>query len=102
MKLSDSIAHRKLALCGGADTMPALGFGTLVANAAERRNATRTALQTGFRHLDCSERYRNDEQVGQAIRDAIQAGWLNRNGLFVTTKLWNNNHRGTPWLDCYP
>ena len=73
--------------------MPALGFGTLIPDAAETRTATRTALETGFRHLDCSERYRNEGQVGQAIREAIQAGWLNRNDLFVTTKLWNNNHR---------
>ena len=73
--------------------MPALGFGTLIPDAAETRNATRTALETGFRHLDCSERYRNEEQVGQAIQEATQAGWLNRRDLFVTTKLWNNNHR---------
>jgi alcohol dehydrogenase (NADP+) len=93
MKQSDSIAHREFPLRGGAGTMPALGFGTLIPDAAETRTATRTALETGFRHLDCSERYRNEEQVGQAIREAIQAGWLNRNHLFVTTKLWNNNHR---------
>ena len=73
--------------------MPALGFGTLIPDATETRNATKTALETGFRHLDCSERYRNEEQVGQAIREAIDSGWLNREKLFVTTKLWNNNHR---------
>jgi len=93
MKQSASIAHREFPLRGGAGTMPALGFGTLSRYAAESRTATRTALETGFRHLDCSERYRNEDQVGQAIREAIQAGWLNRNHLFVTTKLWNNNHR---------
>jgi alcohol dehydrogenase (NADP+) len=93
MKQSDSIAHREFPLRAGAGTMPALGFGTLIPDAAETRTATRTALETGFRHLDCSERYRNEEQVGQAIQECIQAGWLNRNHLFVTTKLWNNNHR---------
>lgn len=93
MKQSNGIAHREFPLRGGAGKMPALGFGTLIPDAAETRTATRTALQTGFRHLDCSERYRNEEQVGQAIREVIQAGWLKRNDLFVTTKLWNNNHR---------
>jgi aldehyde reductase len=73
--------------------MPALGFGTLIADATETRNATRTALETGFRHLDCAERYRNEEQVGEAIREAIQAGSFTREDLFITTKLWNNNHR---------
>jgi len=73
--------------------MPALGFGTLIPDSTETRNATRTAIQAGFRHLDCAERYRNEEQVGQAIREAIQAGWIDRKSLFATTKLWNNNHR---------
>jgi len=73
--------------------MPALGFGTLIPGATETRNATRTALEAGFRHLDCAERYRNEEQVGEAIQQAIQADLLTRQDLFITTKLWNNNHR---------
>lgn len=73
--------------------MPALGFGTLIADASETRTATRAALDTGFRHLDCAERYRNEEQVGQAIRESIQGGSFKRGDLFVTTKLWNSNHR---------
>jgi alcohol dehydrogenase (NADP+) len=93
MTQSESFRNRKLPLRGGAGTMPALGFGTLIPDATETRNATRTALEAGFRHFDCAERYRNEEQVGQAIRDAILAGWINRNDLFITTKLWNNNHR---------
>jgi diketogulonate reductase-like aldo/keto reductase len=93
MTQSESFRNRKLPLRGGAGTMPALGFGTLIPDATETRNATRTALEAGFRHLDCSERYRNEEQVGQAIREALQAGWISRNDMFITTKLWNNNHR---------
>lgn len=73
--------------------MPALGFGTLIPDATETRNATRTALDAGFRHFDCSERYRNEEQVGSALREAVQAGRVSRDDLFITTKLWNNNHR---------
>src|SRR5215472_12997481 len=93
MMQSDSLRSRKIPFRGGAGAMPALGFGTLIPDATETRNATRTAIQAGFRHLDCAERYRNEEQVGQAIREAIQAGWIERNDLFITTKLWNNNHR---------
>jgi diketogulonate reductase-like aldo/keto reductase len=47
----------------------------------------------GFRHLDCAKRYRNEEAVGEAMEDSIRAGTLRRDELFVTTKLWNNNHR---------
>jgi aldehyde reductase len=80
-------------LRGGSGKMPALGFGTLIADASETRTATKAALDAGFRHLDCAERYRNEEQVGEAIRESIRGGSLNRPDLFVTTKLWNSNHR---------
>jgi len=93
MKQSNSLKDRKLPLRGGRGTIPALGFGTLIADATETREATRTALDTGFRHFDCAERYRNEEQVGEAIREALQAGSVSRGDLFITTKLWNNNHR---------
>ena len=73
--------------------MPALGFGTLIPDASETRTATKTALEVGFRHLDCAERYRNEEQVGEAIRESMLGGSFKRGDLFVTTKLWNSNHR---------
>ncbi|MBM7484323.1 diketogulonate reductase-like aldo/keto reductase [Bradyrhizobium canariense] len=50
-------------------------------------------MEAGFRHLDCAERYRNEEAVGDALREAFKAGTLQRKDLFVTTKLWNTNHR---------
>jgi alcohol dehydrogenase (NADP+) len=93
MEQPNNLRYRELPLREGSGTMPALGFGTLIADATETRNATRTALEAGFRHLDCAERYRNEEQVGEAIREAIQAGLLTREDLFITTKLWNTNHR---------
>jgi alcohol dehydrogenase (NADP+) len=80
-------------LRGGTGTMPAVGFGTLISIATVTRNTTGAALEAGFRHLDCAERYRNEEQVGEAIRESLQRGTFTREDLFITTKLWNNNHR---------
>ncbi len=40
--------------------MPVLGFGTLIPDAAGTISATRDALEAGFRHFDCAERYRNE------------------------------------------
>jgi diketogulonate reductase-like aldo/keto reductase len=44
--------------------MPVLGFGTLIPDAAATMSATRDALEAGFRHFDCAERYRNEREVG--------------------------------------
>jgi aldehyde reductase len=73
--------------------MPALGFGTLVSDSRETRNATIAAVEAGFRHLDCAERYRNEDEVGAALKHLFAAGIVRREDLFVTTKVWNNNHR---------
>jgi alcohol dehydrogenase (NADP+) len=73
--------------------MPALGFGTLIPDAAETINATRGALEAGFRHFDCAERYRNEREVGEALQAGLAAGTIVRDDIFITTKLWNTNHR---------
>ena len=73
--------------------MPALGFGTLIPNSAETISATRNALAAGFRHFDCAERYRNESAVGEALQAGLAAEGIGREDVFVTTKLWNTNHR---------
>ena len=73
--------------------MPVLGFGTLIPDAAATISATRDALETGFRHFDCAERYRNEREVGEALQAGLAAGGIAREDIFVTTKLWNTNHR---------
>jgi diketogulonate reductase-like aldo/keto reductase len=93
MTNSDTLRYTKIHLAHGSGELPAVGFGTLIPDPVATRLATRAALETGFRHLDCAERYRNEAAVGDAIQDAFKAGTLERKDLFVTTKLWNSNHR---------
>jgi len=50
-------------------------------------------LEAGFRHFDCAERYRNEDAVGEAMREVFDTGRIRREEVFVTTKLWNSNHR---------
>ena len=93
MKTSETLRDTKICLAHGSGELPAVGFGTLIPDPVVTRQATKVALEAGFRHLDCAERYRNEEAVGDAIQDALKAGILRREDLFVTTKLWNTNHR---------
>jgi diketogulonate reductase-like aldo/keto reductase len=93
MKTPDDIRFKKFPLAHGSGAMPAVGFGTLIPDPLVTRQATRTALEVGFRHFDCAERYRNEEAVGEAMQDVFKAGAIKREDVFVTTKIWNTNHR---------
>jgi alcohol dehydrogenase (NADP+) len=73
--------------------MPALGFGTLIPDPALTITATRGAIEAGFRHFDCAERYRNEREVGEALQAGLAGEGIAREDIFVTTKLWNSNHR---------
>ena len=93
MTAPDAVRRSRIRLADGQGAMPAVGFGTLIPDLAATKQATKAALEVGFRHLDCAERYRNEEPVGDAIREIFDAGTVRREDLFVTTKLWNTNHR---------
>jgi len=93
MPVPDSLRYTKFPLANGSAAIPALGFGTLIPDPLATKQATRAALEVGFRHFDCAERYRNEEAVGEAMHEVFSAGTIRREDVFVTTKLWNNNHR---------
>lgn len=93
MAAPDTLRYAKIPLTHGSGAIPALGFGTLIPDPLATKHATKTALETGFRHFDCSERYRNERAVGDAMQEVFKAGTIQRKDVFVTTKVWNNNHR---------
>jgi len=67
--------------------MPLLGLGVFQAQEGnEVINAIHYALETGYRHIDTAAIYRNEEGVGKAIKDSK----VDRNELFITTKVWNS------------
>src|SRR4051795_10317868 len=93
MNVSNDFRTVKIPLDDEAGQMPALGFGTLIPDPATTISATRDALEAGFRHFDCAERYRNEREVGEALQAWLAATGIAREDIFVTTKLWNSNHR---------
>src|SRR5271169_1032094 len=90
---SSDLRMTRIPLNHGVGHMPALGFGTLIPDAAVTITATRDALEAGFRHFDCAERYGNEREVGKALEAGLAAGGIARGDIFVTTKVWNSNHR---------
>ena len=93
MNPSSDLRMTRIPLNSGAGKMPALGFGTLIPDPVVTISATKDALEAGFRHFDCAERYGNEREVGQALQAGLAAGGIAREEIFVTTKLWNTNHR---------
>ena len=93
MAASENLSQRRFALNDGSGEIPALGFGTSLSDRTQTRNAVKAAVKVGFRHLDAAERYRNEAEVGAALKELFADGTVRREELFVTTKLWNNNHR---------
>jgi diketogulonate reductase-like aldo/keto reductase len=93
MKTNDAIRYTKIPLNHGTGALPAVGFGTLIPDPLATKQAVKTALEVGFRHFDCAERYRNEPAIGEAMQEVFKAGAVRREDVFITTKLWNSNHR---------
>jgi diketogulonate reductase-like aldo/keto reductase len=89
----DNLRYTKIALNNGSGAIPALGFGTLIPDPVATRNATKAALEAGFRVIDTAERYRTEREVGEAMQEVFKGGKIKREDVFVVTKLWNTNHR---------
>jgi diketogulonate reductase-like aldo/keto reductase len=64
--------------------IPAIGLGTWRLAGDEGAQAVRWAIETGYRHVDTAAMYGNEEAVGAGIR----AGGIDRDEIFVTTKVW--------------
>jgi len=64
-------------------TIPKIGFGTAPLKGDEAYDAVKTALETGYRHIDTAQNYRNEKEVGRALKDS----GLSREDVFITSKL---------------
>jgi 2,5-diketo-D-gluconate reductase A len=68
--------------------IPQVGFGVWRVPAHQAREVVLTALEAGYRHIDTAKLYRNEEGVGEAVRKS----GLDRDQVFVTSKVWNDDH----------
>ncbi|MBV9162604.1 MAG: aldo/keto reductase [Pseudonocardiales bacterium] len=68
--------------------IPQLGFGVFQVPPQDTERVVSTALETGYRSIDTAAAYQNERGVGRAIASC----GLDRDEVFVTTKLWNSDH----------
>mmetsp|Transcript_41555 Transcript_41555/g.130600 ORF Transcript_41555/g.130600 Transcript_41555/m.130600 type:complete len:384 (-) Transcript_41555:76-1227(-) len=79
----------KLLTLNSGNAMPLIGLGTWEAAPGEVGAAVQAAIRAGCRHIDCAAAYRNEREVG----DALRASGVLRSNIFITSKLWNDRRR---------
>lgn len=84
-KLSVELLHK--GYDGPAVSIPMLGLGVYQVPPRDASQATKLALETGYRHIDSAALYRNEQAVGRAVRES----GIPREQIFVTTKVWNSD-----------
>ncbi|GJJ08507.1 hypothetical protein Clacol_002725 [Clathrus columnatus] len=72
--------------------IPQVGFGTWLSKPHEVETAVELAVKHGYRHLDFAHIYENQKEVGAALKKVIPSV-VNREDLFITSKLWNSSHQ---------
>lgn len=75
--------------------IPAIGLGTFGSdnyNAQQIAQAVDFAIRNGYRHIDCASVYMNEAEIGCAISGLIKEGVVNRDELWITSKVWNDAH----------
>src|SRR3954463_7453326 len=78
-------------------SIPQLGFGVFKVDPTETERIVSDALEVGYRHIDTAMIYGNETGVGAALQNAD----LEREDLYVTTKLWNSDQGGQSALDAF-
>ncbi|MBB3188260.1 aldo/keto reductase [Microbacter margulisiae] len=75
--------------------MPVIGLGTFGSDHYDNEaiaKAVRDAIQMGYRHIDCASVYGNEKEIGVALAEVISEGIVNREDLWITSKVWNDMH----------
>uniref|UniRef100_A0A1Y1K9I4 NADP-dependent oxidoreductase domain-containing protein n=3 Tax=Photinus pyralis TaxID=7054 RepID=A0A1Y1K9I4_PHOPY len=73
--------------------IPVVGLGTSGVYGDAITQAVKDAIDVGYRHIDCAYAYKNERNVGIAIKAKIADGTVKRSDLFLTSKLWCTFHR---------
>jgi alcohol dehydrogenase (NADP+) len=75
--------------------IPCIGLGTFGSDSVPPEVVAwtvRKAIYAGYRHLDCASVYGNESQIGTVLQEIFGSGFLRREDLWITSKVWNDMH----------
>ncbi|KAI3514458.1 hypothetical protein L1887_12874 [Cichorium endivia] len=72
--------------------IPSVGLGTWQSEPGLVGQAVTAAVKAGYRHIDCAQVYGNEKEIGLALKKLFEDGVVARKDLWITSKLWCNNH----------
>ena len=72
--------------------MPKIGYGVYQISREDCKRCVLDAIKVGYRLIDTAQSYFNEEEVGDAIQEAIKQGLVKREELFITSKVWIDNY----------
>ncbi|MBE4704107.1 aldo/keto reductase [Spiroplasma platyhelix] len=89
----EEILTHKIKLNNGV-LMPQFGLGTYLMNKQdEAYQAVLVALENGYRHIDTAQYYKNETEIGRALKDFLaKHPEVKRADIFITSKIWNDDH----------
>ena len=94
--MQECLANRipKKRLFSGEE-IPAMGLGTFGSdkyNADQVSGAVYGGIKAGYRLIDCAAVYQNENEIGEVLRRVFSEGVVRRKDLFITSKVWNDQH----------
>ncbi|XP_036962508.1 aldo-keto reductase family 1 member B1 [Acanthopagrus latus] len=92
--MEDTQVARTIELNDGT-RMPVLGLGTWKSSHLPRtsvQGAVEAAIAAGYRHIDTAYCYKNETDIGKALRSMMQQGVIRRQDMFIVSKLWDTHH----------
>jgi len=75
--------------------IPCIGLGTFGSDSVPAITVAATvksAIEGGYRHIDCASVYGNEKEIGKVLEGFLKSGVLRREDLWITSKVWNDMH----------
>ena len=88
----NSIPSKKLYT---GSSIPCIGYGTFGSDYVPAEivaDTVKKAIYSGYRHIDCASVYGNEKSIGKVFNEIFRSGFLKREDLWITSKVWNDMH----------